>query len=261
MKSKVVLWAQVRGELSTRLTPARGQGRRPAEERLTRGQRARLERSPISESADVGAASGGANAEVIQELGRDQAWTSRPSSPHLHYTSRRRSSAISTLATHQGEPGSIPGRVTGFSQVVIVPDDAVGRRVFSGISRFPRYLIPALLHIHFNHRRRLSRPRLAVVSERLVCSPPTNANRAQSPAGSLPHFRTWESYGRCCWSVGFSRGSTVPPPFFHSGAAPYSFQSPSSALKTPLLEPPKSLHSLIHPPIEWAIKRDYMVQL
>ncbi|KAJ8895012.1 hypothetical protein PR048_000321 [Dryococelus australis] len=28
-----------------------------------------------------------------------------------------------------------PGRVTGFSQVGIVPDDAVGRRVFSGISR------------------------------------------------------------------------------------------------------------------------------
>ncbi|KAJ8893722.1 hypothetical protein PR048_006322 [Dryococelus australis] len=32
---------------------------------------------------------------------------------------------------------SIPGRVTGFSQVGIVPNDAVGQRVFSGISRFP----------------------------------------------------------------------------------------------------------------------------
>ncbi|KAJ8898304.1 hypothetical protein PR048_003664 [Dryococelus australis] len=41
----------------------------------------------------------------------------------------------------QGEPGSIPGGVApppGFSQVGIVPDDAVRRRVFSGISRFPR---------------------------------------------------------------------------------------------------------------------------
>ncbi|KAJ8881956.1 hypothetical protein PR048_018443 [Dryococelus australis] len=38
----------------------------------------------------------------------------------------------------QGEPGSIPDRVTGFSRAGIVPDDAVGRRVFSGISRFPR---------------------------------------------------------------------------------------------------------------------------
>ncbi|KAJ8890838.1 hypothetical protein PR048_010347 [Dryococelus australis] len=40
--------------------------------------------------------------------------------------------------SHQGEPGSIPGRVTpGFLHVRIVPDDATGWRVFSGISRFP----------------------------------------------------------------------------------------------------------------------------
>ncbi|KAJ8865582.1 hypothetical protein PR048_033102 [Dryococelus australis] len=45
------------------------------------------------------------------------------------------------------EPGSIPGRVTGFSQVGIVPDYAVGRRVFSGISCFFRPFIPAPLHI------------------------------------------------------------------------------------------------------------------
>ncbi|KAJ8874947.1 hypothetical protein PR048_022837 [Dryococelus australis] len=37
-------------------------------------------------------------AEVIQELGRDMAWTIRPSSPHLHYTSRRRSSGDSSLS-------------------------------------------------------------------------------------------------------------------------------------------------------------------
>ncbi|KAJ8868745.1 hypothetical protein PR048_030285 [Dryococelus australis] len=36
---------------------------------------------------------------------------------------------ISTLASHHGEPGSIPSRITGFSQEGIVPDDAVGRRV------------------------------------------------------------------------------------------------------------------------------------
>ncbi|KAJ8877329.1 hypothetical protein PR048_021783 [Dryococelus australis] len=35
------------------------------------------------------------------------------------------------------EPGLIPGRVTRFSQVGIVPDDDIGRRIFSGISRFP----------------------------------------------------------------------------------------------------------------------------
>ncbi|KAJ8874859.1 hypothetical protein PR048_022749 [Dryococelus australis] len=47
--------------------------------------------------------------------------------------------AVTLLASHQDEPRSIPGRVTpGISQVGIVPDDAVGRWVFSGISRFPR---------------------------------------------------------------------------------------------------------------------------
>ncbi|KAJ8880186.1 hypothetical protein PR048_016652 [Dryococelus australis] len=68
-----------------------------------------------------------------------------------------RTRAVSTLASHQGKPGSIPSRVTGFSQVGIVPDDAVGLRVFP-----------------------------------------------------------------------------FPPPL-HSGAAPYSLQSPTSALKTSLL--------------------------
>ncbi|KAJ8866590.1 hypothetical protein PR048_032449 [Dryococelus australis] len=37
---------------------------------------------------------------------------------------------------------------SGFSQVGIVPDDTAGRRVFSGISRFPRPFIPALLHTY-----------------------------------------------------------------------------------------------------------------
>ncbi|KAJ8868064.1 hypothetical protein PR048_031873 [Dryococelus australis] len=69
------------------------------------------------------------------------------------------SSLPSTLASHQGELGSIPGRVPEFSQVGIVPDDAVDRRVFTGISRFPRSLIWAPPHIHLNHPPRLSRPR------------------------------------------------------------------------------------------------------
>ncbi|KAJ8872774.1 hypothetical protein PR048_026390 [Dryococelus australis] len=59
---------------------------------------------------------------------------------------RRPARAVSLLAFHQGEPGSIPSRVTVFSHVGIVLDDAVGQRVSSGISRFPRPFIPALLH-------------------------------------------------------------------------------------------------------------------
>ncbi|KAJ8872264.1 hypothetical protein PR048_025866 [Dryococelus australis] len=53
---------------------------------------------------------------------------------------------------------SPPGH-SGFLHVGIVPDDAVGRRVFSGISRFPRLFILALFHSHLNHPHRLSRPR------------------------------------------------------------------------------------------------------
>ncbi|KAJ8896824.1 hypothetical protein PR048_002170 [Dryococelus australis] len=67
---------------------------------------------------------------------------------------------VRLLASHQGEPGSIPfGVAPGFSHVGIGPDDAADGRVFSGISRFPRPLIPALIHTRINHPHRLSRPR------------------------------------------------------------------------------------------------------
>ncbi|KAJ8876987.1 hypothetical protein PR048_021439 [Dryococelus australis] len=46
-----------------------------------------------------------------------------------------------------------------FSHVGIVADDAVGQRVFSGISRFSHPLITALLHTHLNYPLRLSGPR------------------------------------------------------------------------------------------------------
>ncbi|KAJ8875127.1 hypothetical protein PR048_023020 [Dryococelus australis] len=159
------------------------------------------------------------------------------------------------------KPGSIPGRVTpGFSRVGIVPDDATGRRVFSGDLPFspplrssaapyspqspsshcifvrhneltctrhqPRkmsLLLPAniltgapiLQHLSFknstlvlqNHTKVLE----ATVAERLACSPPIMAIRAQSPAGSIPDFRMWESYRKMPLVSGFSRGSPVSP--------------------------------------------------
>ncbi|KAJ8872222.1 hypothetical protein PR048_025824 [Dryococelus australis] len=74
--------------------------------------------------------------------------------------------------------------------------------------------------------------RRAAVAERLLRSPPSKANRVQSPAGS-PDFRKWESYRTIPLVGGFSRGSPDSPPL-HSDAAPYSLQSPSSALKTSL---------------------------
>ncbi|KAJ8898461.1 hypothetical protein PR048_003821 [Dryococelus australis] len=56
---------------------------------------------------------------------------------------------VRLLASHLAERGSFSGRVTpGFSRGGIVPDDAAGRRVFSGSSRFTRLFVPALLRIH-----------------------------------------------------------------------------------------------------------------
>ncbi|KAJ8881443.1 hypothetical protein PR048_017924 [Dryococelus australis] len=49
----------------------------------------------------------------------------------------------------------------------------------------------------------------AAVAERLACSPPTNTNRVQSPAGSLPGFRMGESCLAMPLVGGFSRGSPV----------------------------------------------------
>ncbi|KAJ8866860.1 hypothetical protein PR048_032721 [Dryococelus australis] len=58
---------------------------------------------------------------------------------------------VRLLASHHVEPVSIPGGInpgSSHSHVGIVTDDAVGRRVFSGISRFRRPCISALLHTH-----------------------------------------------------------------------------------------------------------------
>ncbi|KAJ8873638.1 hypothetical protein PR048_024460 [Dryococelus australis] len=74
----------------------------------------------------------------------------------------------------------------------------------------------------------------ATVAERLVCSPPTKVNLVRSPAGS-PDFRKWEWRRTIPLVGGFSRGSSISPTPPHSGAAPHSLQSPSSAFKTSLL--------------------------
>ncbi|KAJ8867237.1 hypothetical protein PR048_031036 [Dryococelus australis] len=49
------------------------------------------------------------------------------------------------------------------------------------------------------------------VTERLDCSPPTKANRVQSPVGPLPDFRMWKSCRKMPLLGGFSRGSPVSP--------------------------------------------------
>ncbi|KAJ8895523.1 hypothetical protein PR048_000859 [Dryococelus australis] len=53
---------------------------------------------------------------------------------------------VRILISHLREPGSIPSRVTpGFFRVGIVPNNAAGSWIFSGISHSP---VPALLHAH-----------------------------------------------------------------------------------------------------------------
>ncbi|KAJ8869857.1 hypothetical protein PR048_028866 [Dryococelus australis] len=86
----------------------------------------------------------------------------------------------------------------------------------------------------------------SVSSAFLRRSPSTKANRVQYPTGS-PDLRKCESCRTMPLVGGFSRGLLQPPPF-HSGAAPSSPQSFSSALKTSLLKAAEisslTLHSL-----------------
>ncbi|KAJ8874539.1 hypothetical protein PR048_025399 [Dryococelus australis] len=58
------------------------------------------------------------------------------------------------------------------------------------------------------------------------------------PGRVTPDFRMWESFRTMQLSAGFLGDPPFPPPF-HSGAVPYSPQSPSSALKTSLLRATK----------------------
>ncbi|KAJ8876033.1 hypothetical protein PR048_023941 [Dryococelus australis] len=88
------------------------------------------------------------------------------------------------LSSHIREPRSIPGGIaSGFSHVGIVPDDVAGWRVFSGISSFPRPLIPTSIHTH------LTPPSSALKT--------TNSRAAQiSPLTPLIYLRTLDvSYG------------------------------------------------------------------
>ncbi|KAJ8880365.1 hypothetical protein PR048_016834 [Dryococelus australis] len=95
------------------------------------------------------------------------------------FPQRGRGGVVSRLlASHLGEPGSIPiGVASGFLHVVIVPDDAADRQVFSGISRFPRACIPVRLQTH------LASPPSALKTSLLrtaQISPRTNCFRKES---------------------------------------------------------------------------------
>ncbi|KAJ8873464.1 hypothetical protein PR048_024282 [Dryococelus australis] len=77
-----------------------------------------------------------------------------------------------------------------------------------------------------------------LASRRPARSPPTGAR----PGHRL--FASGNRAGRCRWSAGFLGDLQFPPPL-HSGDAPYSIQSPSSALKTSQLKAAQ-MSSLTH---------------
>ncbi|KAJ8873696.1 hypothetical protein PR048_024528 [Dryococelus australis] len=91
------------------------------------------------------------------------------------------------LASHQGEPGSIPGRLTrGLSHVVVVPDDAAGRRVFSGVSRFvPPFHSGAAPHSPQSHPRRLSSQLLRAAQISFVRSIDQRLNKMMRPVAII----------------------------------------------------------------------------
>ncbi|KAJ8869262.1 hypothetical protein PR048_030834 [Dryococelus australis] len=82
------------------------------------------------------------------------------------------------------------------------------------------------------------------VAERLACSPPTKANRVQSPAGSLPDFRMWESYQTMPLVSGFSRGSPVSSALSIRRCSTLTSIALIDSRNLAVKKPPKSLHSL-----------------
>ncbi|KAJ8871300.1 hypothetical protein PR048_027612 [Dryococelus australis] len=57
---------------------------------------------------------------------------------------------------------------------------------------------------------------LRVAQDRLDCSPPTRANRVQTPAGRLRIFASGNRAGHCHWSAVFLGDLPFPPPFHSS---------------------------------------------
>ncbi|KAJ8868536.1 hypothetical protein PR048_030064 [Dryococelus australis] len=146
---------------------------------------------------------------------------------------------VRVFGSHLCEPGFPVKPPPDFSHMGIVPDDAAGRRVFSGIFRFPRTCIQALLHAHLASLSAALKTSLRALrfyfredryfvkhnNFRIIISILHTGPRwlAVSPLAShqgdpgsfpgrvTPDFRMWES-GRTMPLVGgFSRGSPVYP--------------------------------------------------
>ncbi|KAJ8875442.1 hypothetical protein PR048_023337 [Dryococelus australis] len=102
----------------------------------------------------------------------------------------RHSVVVRLLASHLCEPCSIPGGVApGFPHVRIMPEDATGRRVFSGISCFHRPCIPALFHTHLAPPSSSLKTSI-ISSAQNLSTPPSNSESGTRPVpeprGSQP---------------------------------------------------------------------------
>ncbi|KAJ8871116.1 hypothetical protein PR048_027420 [Dryococelus australis] len=144
----------------------------------------------------------------------------------LSQCSRQLEHAVIWPVRNRVRSGAVTGVRHPSTKPVMAPRDIAGHSVFS------RALMGTGRNTECTHIYTIRFG--ATAAERFACSPPTKVIRAQSPVGSLRIFACENRAGRCHWSAGFLGDLLLPPPF-HSCAAPFLPQSPTSALKTSML--------------------------
>ncbi|KAJ8879246.1 hypothetical protein PR048_019852 [Dryococelus australis] len=121
---------------------------------------------------------------------------------------RRCGGKVVIMTALPDEPGSIPNwAAPGFSHVGIVPNDVAGRRVFSGISHFPRTCIPIVFNSHLN-------------------SPASALKTSTAGCNIMKWLRSVavSSFAAVLWAVGESLGGCMT----HSKALPTPYTAPTS---------------------------------
>ncbi|KAJ8882373.1 hypothetical protein PR048_014177 [Dryococelus australis] len=152
-------------------------------------------------------------------------------SPEIYVVTNHSKSRAMRALVRNSFLDAFPGlRWSGGQTTLLLPKQANGwesRRTMPLVGGFSRgYPVsPALAFLRFSfftpfQHNRLSRTR-ATVAERLACSPPSKANRAHSPAGSLRIYTIGNFARRYCWSAGLLEDLPFPPSL-HSIAAPFS---------------------------------------
>ncbi|KAJ8878408.1 hypothetical protein PR048_018986 [Dryococelus australis] len=158
---------------------------------------------------------------------------------------------VRLLASHQGEQGSIaPGLPRRFSRVEMMPDDAAGRRVFSGISSFVSTnerdinVLSVTISVAITMADGAEKNVTETLAVHVICCQgpfattrlPRRRTAFDPRRGSPPpppDFRIWKCCGTMQLVGEFPQGAPVPPRYLiPTGGVPY-LASPSSALETP----------------------------